>query len=57
MSMLLHADPTAKINVCAPSNAAVDEILSRVAKKGISEDETEEELARKLLRIGALSPS
>jgi hypothetical protein len=55
MSMLVCANPGVKIHVCAPSNAAVDEILMRVAKKGLTENETEEELANKLLRIGALS--
>jgi hypothetical protein len=40
MSMLVAANHNVKINVCAPSNAAVDEFLMRVAKKGLAENET-----------------
>ena len=54
MMMLVFADEDVKIHVCAPSNAAVDEILMRMASKGLDQY-TEEELTKKLLRVGAMS--
>ena len=49
--MLINAGVT-KIHVCAPSNAAVDEILMRVSNKGlIGISNTKLKLI--LLRIGA----
>jgi hypothetical protein len=51
--MLLAAGVT-KIHVCAPSNAAVDEILSRCSTKGlIGVSSDQKELKGALLRIGA----
>jgi hypothetical protein len=42
-----------KIHVCAPSNAAVDEILSRVSSRGLIGSEPQD-LKKLLLRIGAV---
>ncbi len=43
-----------KIHVCAPSNAAVDEILTRVSTKGLIEvTKDPAELKKLLLRVGA----
>ena len=44
-----------KIHVCAPSNAAVDEILARLSTNGIHGVTSQEgELKKLLLRIGAM---
>jgi len=47
-----------KIHVCAPSNSAVDEILSRLACKGLlgvtSTDNKNGDMKKYLLRIGAV---
>ena len=54
ISMLLTAG-TNKIHVCAPSNAAVDEILFRLSKDGIhGVTKQKDELKKMLLRIGAM---
>lgn len=53
IAMILYTDPKAKIHVCAPSNAAVDEILSRIGNKGLIGFENED-LTSMLLRVGAL---
>ena len=43
-----------KVHVCAPSNAAVDEILTRVSSKGLIEVTKEaNDLKKLLLRVGA----
>ena len=42
-----------KILVCAPSNAAIDEIVLRVASKGLFGTMDHKQLAKTLLRIGA----
>lgn len=54
MAMIIKSNPNAKINVCAPSNSAVDEILSRIAHKGLI-GFTEKQLPNMLLRIGAMT--
>jgi hypothetical protein len=43
-----------KIHVCAPSNAAVDEILTRMSAKGLMGCENEIDIKKALLRIGAI---
>lgn len=44
-----------KIHVCAPSNAAVDEVLSRLSTQGLTGITRErEELKKHLLRIGSI---
>jgi hypothetical protein len=43
-----------KIHVCAPSNAAVDEILSRMSQRGLLGCEKEADMRKMLLRIGAM---
>ena len=44
-----------KIHVCAPSNAAVDEVLARLSKNGLIGVTSErEELKKYLLRIGSM---
>ena len=43
-----------KIHVCAPSNAAVDEILARVSQRGLMGSEKEVDMKKMLLRIGAM---
>ena len=44
-----------KIHVCAPSNAAVDEILARLSVNGVHGfTHCEDDLKRTLLRIGAM---
>ena len=53
MAMILYTNPKAKIHVCAPSNAAVDEILARIGEKGLIGFENKD-LTQMLLRIGAL---
>jgi len=50
--MLMTAG-VSKIHVCAPSNAAVDEILTRVSTRGLIGSEPLD-LKRLLLRIGAV---
>lgn len=43
-----------KIHVCAPSNAAVDEILARISGRGLQNVTSDpNELKKILLRIGA----
>lgn len=52
---MLIASGCQKIHVCAPSNAAVDEILYRLSTKGltgITKDPAE--IKKMLLRIGAM---
>jgi hypothetical protein len=52
--MLLQAG-VSKIHVCAPSNAAVDEIVTRICQKGLLGMQVKPEEAKKfMLRIGAL---
>ena len=42
-----------KIHVCAPSNAAVDEILNRISSKGITGvTKQTEDLKKMILRVG-----
>ena len=54
ISMLINAGAN-KIHVCAPSNAAVDEILHRLSSEGISGmTKDNKELKKLLLRIGAM---
>ena len=54
ISMLLTAGVN-KIHVCAPSNAAVDEILARLSTDGIHGVTNQpDELRKMLLRIGAM---
>ena len=54
ISMLLSSGVN-KIHVCAPSNAAVDEILARLSVNGIhGVSNCEDDLKRILLRIGAM---
>ena len=54
ISMLLGAGAN-KIHVCAPSNAAVDEILCRLSTDGLHGiTKNQEELRKMLLRIGAM---
>ena len=44
-----------KVHVCAPSNAAVDEVLARLSTNGLIGVTTErEELKKYLLRIGSM---
>ena len=44
-----------KVHVCAPSNAAVDEILNRISSRGLlSVTNKQEDLKKMLLRIGAI---
>ena len=43
------------VHVCAPSNAAVDEVLARLSTNGLIGVTTErEELKKYLLRIGSM---
>jgi len=35
ISMILYSNIDSKIHICAPSNTAVDEILSRIQAKGL----------------------
>jgi hypothetical protein len=51
---MLLASGVQKIHVCAPSNAAVDEIVTRICNKGLlGVTNKPEELKKILLRIGA----
>ncbi len=44
-----------KVHVCAPSNAAVDEVLARLSTHGLTGITSEkEELKKYLLRIGSV---
>ena len=51
ISMLLKNDHNSKILVCAPSNAAIDEISARLAVKGIYDSELKK-IKCKFLRFG-----
>lgn len=51
---MLIASGVRKIHVCAPSNAAVDEILQRLSVKGLLGCESKVDMKQYLLRIGAL---
>ena len=54
ISMLYHAmDKDKKILVCAPSNAAIDEIVTRLVSTGLLKASASD-TAAKMLRIGAL---
>lgn len=55
LSMLINAGVD-KVHVCAPSNAAVDEILTRVATQGLltNEGKALKDTAGLLLRVGAM---
>jgi len=35
LSMILSANSSAKVMICAPSNAALDEIMDRLDKRGL----------------------
>ena len=48
VKMLLSSDPSLNIQICAPSNAAVDQIMPRMIKYAASSG-----INCKLLRIGA----
>jgi len=54
ISMLFSCVKSRKILVCAPSNAAIDEIVTRLITKGGLLGYSEEESKRNVLRIGAL---
>ncbi len=52
---MLLSSGVSKILVCAPSNAAVDEILQRVSSKGLfGVTSHQDDLKKLLLRIGAI---
>mmetsp|Transcript_41436 Transcript_41436/g.39877 ORF Transcript_41436/g.39877 Transcript_41436/m.39877 type:complete len:135 (+) Transcript_41436:157-561(+) len=51
--MLLNSG-VKKILVCAPSNAAIDEIILRLCKERLLGTTSSEKMKEKLLRIGAL---
>ena len=52
---MLIGSGSRKIHVCAPSNAAVDEVLARLSTNGIIGVSNEQEVIKKyLLRIGSL---
>lgn len=56
--MLMNSGPK-KILICAPSNAAIDEIVSRVAQRGFVGQRSEEcknstQIEKMLLRIGSM---
>lgn len=53
ISMLISSG-VGKIHVCAPSNAAIDEILTRMSGKGLIGCEKEVDMKKMLLRLGAM---
>lgn len=53
IAMVLSDKNIQKIHVCAPSNGAVDEIISKIIDKGLKGNK--EDLSKILLRVGATS--
>ena len=51
VSLLLKNDKKSKILICAPSNAAIDEICARLARKGVLDSKLERKYC-KFLRFG-----
>ena len=51
---MLLASGAKKIHVCAPSNAAVDEVLCRLSSDGLLGHVSGKDMKAKLLRIGAM---
>jgi hypothetical protein len=52
---MLIASGVGKILVCAPSNAAIDEVITRIARKGLIDVTSDPKALKKLiLRIGSM---
>jgi hypothetical protein len=51
---MLIGSGVGKVHVCAPSNAAVDEILTRMSRQGLMGCEKEIDMKKMLLRLGAM---
>jgi len=49
--MVLFADPNAKVMICAPSNAALDEIMDRIDSQGLVANVLKEEMANQMIMI------
>jgi len=52
--MILFADPNAKVMICAPSNASLDEIMDRIDSQGLLAGVLGEQLQTRkvMIRLG-----